>query len=102
MERLPNCSLDRCSALMVLQDQYTCEYCKLLYCGSHIHSFHHHCVKKEEKEEVEKIEVVEHPKCGYRRCTEKMNLSNRYTCRECEQMFCLAHRHDFSHMCKKK
>lgn len=97
-KRQPNCSLNECSTLMVLQDQYTCKKCKLLYCGLHIHLFNHGC--EEEGEKKEYIEI-EHPKCGYKICTERMNLSNRYTCKLCKKMFCMAHRHDFSHMCSK-
>lgn len=100
MERLPNCSFERCSIMMVIQNQYKCEECKLLYCGEHIHTFNHGCIKEKKREE-EESKPIEHPKCTYRRCNEKMNLSNRYTCQICKKMFCMAHRHDFSHMCGK-
>ena len=97
---LENCKEENCIISLNLSNRYYCSKCKLCFCNKHIFEFAHICIKEDngKDDKLPPIKVV-HPKCCLDECLVKMNLSNRFECRKCNKIYCMSHRHDFSHKC---
>ncbi len=94
------CKEDTCQIPLELSNRYICQKCQLLFCNKHIFQFEHCCIKVDNdgKDVLPPMKVV-HPKCGYEKCNMSMNLSNRFECKRCNKLYCVSHRHDFTHKC---
>lgn len=99
-EELPKCQKEDCHECLVIQNRYICKSCEKIFCGEHFRIFQHSCL---EEKRVEKIpEEILHPKCSYQHCHQRMNFVNRFKCNECEKMYCVSHRIDFTHECRNQ
>lgn len=101
LQEFPKCSSSDCHLSLEVQNRYSCRHCHKIFCSHHLFTFHHSCPNvPKEKQSLPPLQV-HHPKCLLKTCNQKMNLSNRFTCSICKNDFCMAHRHDFSHICSK-
>ncbi len=100
-DKLPSCSYSNCNLPLILSNQFYCSKCKDIFCSEHLHSFNHKC--KYENINInmnnQYSEIIIHPKCSLNSCSVKMDLCNRFKCLLCDKLYCMSHRHDFSHSC---
>ncbi len=101
LDKLPLCSFQYCNLPLLLSNQFNCLKCNNIYCSEHLTTFNHKCKSLVVKENKEILEPIIHPKCSLKNCSIKMDLCNRYKCEECKNLYCMSHRHDFSHNCEK-
>ena len=100
LDKLPCCSFKDCNLHLILSNQFNCLKCKNLYCSEHIILFNHNCSSLLENINNKEIpELIIHPKCSLSSCNIKMDLCNRFKCEKCVKLYCMSHRHDFSHNC---
>ncbi len=101
LNKLPSCSYSNCNLPLILSNQFYCSKCKDIFCSEHLHSFNHKC--KYENINInmnnQDSEIIIHPKCSLNSCSVKMDLCNRFKCLLCDKLYCMSHRHDFSHSC---
>ncbi len=99
------CSYIICYKELTLCEKYKCDKCKKTFCYNHLTFINHECEvwKKEEQERLLNIEKSTkiNENCCKEGCTEKINLTNKFICHQCKNIFCIEHRHDFNHSCSK-
>ncbi len=96
LHSFPPCS--HCHIHLHLQNRFSCQHCHQIFCAEHLFTFQHQCPNTP-KQPIPSSPPIIHPKCSFSKCYQKMDLCNRFTCHQCKQVFCMAHRHDFSHSC---
>lgn len=97
LNSFPKCQYSHCHLPLQVQNRFPCPHCSLLFCSEHLLSFRHQCT--EVPQETKSHTQIIHPKCSFSKCYQKMDLCNRFTCHVCKKVYCMAHRHDFSHSC---
>ncbi len=106
MDKFPLCSNPICLLRLEPTNRFNCAYCSNIYCAEHLKSYYHNCknVPKENNLPFGKNENPNKtglPKCCKKDCNVKLHLSNKFECVKCSNLYCLSHRIDFLHDCKK-
>ncbi len=101
LDKLPICSFANCNLALLISNQFNCSKCNSIFCSEHLSLYSHHCSSlqnniNQNNLEPEKIEL---PKCSLNKCNVKMDLCNRFNCPNCNKLYCMTHRHDFTHKC---
>jgi hypothetical protein len=101
LDKFPVCEEPNCLERLELQNRFKCTKCTKVFCCTHRLDWKHQCSGLS----IERTEVfakpVALPKCPEPGCNCKLTGTNRFFCTGCGKNYCMAHRLDFVHKCKK-
>ena len=101
----PLCTNPLCLLRLEPTNRFKCKYCNEIFCSEHFKIFGHKCNSKPNEQVIQpsnnQTNQTGLPKCGKDGCNVKLHYSNKFECTKCSSLYCLSHRFDFSHNCKK-
>jgi hypothetical protein len=92
------CHFKHCHQQITKCESFQCEKCNQIYCLHHRNYDSHECKNHHQEEKTNHI-PIDYGRCGYLPCQMKLSYINRIGCNQCSKIFCMSHRHDFSHQC---
>ena len=109
LDKFPVCGESNCVTRLELQDRFKCGKCQGVFCCAHRHDFAHGCPSLKSKlndtkseTQVNQEKPIQLPKCAEFGCRCKLTETNKFFCTRFGKSFCMAHRLDFVHTCRKK
>lgn len=101
LDKFPVCEEPNCLERLELQNRFKCAKCSKVFCCTHRLDWKHRCsgITAQPVEQITK--PVNLPKCPEPGCNSKLTGINRFFCTKCGKNYCMAHRLDFVHKCKK-
>lgn len=97
------CADEKCPIKLTAINKFTCNNCKLEFCGTHRQVWDHDCGnrsnsnKNKPEQSLYRQDLV---KCHLAKCDKKLNEITKYQCEECKIDFCGLHRFKWDHDCK--
>jgi hypothetical protein len=102
LDKFPVCEEPNCLDRLELQNRFKCEKCSKVFCCDHRLDWKHKCPSTQvQKECTLPTKPVILLKCSESGCGCKLTGSNKFFCTGCSTNYCMAHRLDFVHKCKK-
>ncbi len=103
----PLCKNPLCLLRLEPTNRFKCKHCNEIFCSEHFRIFGHDCDSKpvepiiHHNHQSNQMNQTGLPKCNNKNCRTKLHFSNKFECEKCSKLYCLSHRFDFSHECKK-
>ena len=101
-DKFPICFKETCLTLLEIQNRFTCFKCLKVFCSEHRIDFNHDCPSKINNDNNNNfITQKQFTVCSLTKCNCKLTEINKFKCNICNKEYCISHRPDFVHQCKK-
>jgi hypothetical protein len=99
LDKFPVCFKENCLTPLEIQNRFNCLKCLKVFCCEHRLDFKHTCPFIENVSTS--FQIIKYKKCSQINCNCKLTGINKFKCNTCDKEYCMSHRLDFVHNCKK-